>query len=82
MEGGGHGVDEFETEVITNPDETACLVHVVGCGAKPESLSFHSCCPGFEHGQVHVRSWKEKSQSKDDKTKASGDTGMILTPYP
>ena len=47
VEGGGHRVDELEAVVVTNPDERACLMHVVGHGARPENLSYQSCCPGF-----------------------------------
>ena len=78
-EGGGCRVNELEAVVVSKPDGTACLANMVG--TRPESLSCQSCSLGFECGQIHVGSCKGyKSQSKDDKTKASGDTGMISTP--
>ena len=46
-EGGGCGVNELEAVVVAKPDETAFLVHVVGCGPTPESFSHQSCCLDF-----------------------------------
>ena len=58
--GGGCGVDELKPVVVTEMDEVAGLVNIIGCGARRESLSCHSCCSSLESGQVHVASCKEE----------------------
>ena len=49
-QGGWCRVDELEPVLVTEMDEEAGLVNMIGCDARPESLGCQGCCMSLESG--------------------------------